>query len=531
MKNINRLFKNRIHGTFIKKILYNFMILFLSIANSILSVYLIPINANTDFNFEIYVTIIGTFIVSILFGEKILQKNLEYFKRKRIWSFIIFIFSIIIIRKIDTTKISIVWSMIPENIRFIFSHIGIVLAVISCYFTLNFLINKLVQVTVQFFKSFDAWERKSYLIISSVTLLLIIVAYGFNSKIYLQYDKVLSMDTGWVFNNMISKINYYDIRHPFSSVFYFPIYSVVEVLINNSFVTSGITVTIKAILLQAINCQLLIIIGFYLKKLTNNKNVFILYMLSFPTLTYFLFFEKYQLCVFLLVTYVFLTCMNKNGNLAFVTSMGMMPVSGAIGIIEFLKKCPIKEKFINLLKIVSVGTVFTIVIGRVHIFKYGIDEALLMKGLFSNVTLTFQQKIYSTFNMIQSTIISVSTNSIDGSIYWWSDITNKLPLLGIIIMIVLVIGFITNRKRMIAKISLYWVFFSFVLFTILNWSSNESPLFNIYFSWATIILFVYGIDYIIKKLKLNKKVIYGLMYAFIVLVNLSVLINIYVFLL
>lgn len=531
MKNIKELFKNRMQGTFNKKILYNIIILFFSIANSVLSVYLIPINENTNFNFEIYVTIIGTFIASMIFGEKILQRNLEYFKKNKILSFIILVFSVIIIRKIDTTKISIILPIIPGNIRFIFSHVGMILAIVSCYFILNFLVNKGVCVAVQFFNTFDAWEKRAYLIVSSVTFLLIIIVYGFNSEFYLQYDRILSMDTGWVFDNMISKINYYDIRHPFSSVFYFPIYSVVEVLVNNFFVTSSVTVTIKAIIFQVINCQLLIIIGFYLKKLTNNKNVFILYMLSFPTLTYFLFFEKYQLCVFLLVTYVFLTCTNKNGNLAFIASMGMMPVSGAIGIIEFLKKCSIKEKFINLLKIASVGVIFTIVIGKVHIFKYGINEALLMKGIFSNFALTFQQKIYSTFNMIQSTIISVSTNPIDGSRYWWSDIINKLPLLGIIIMIVLVIGFITNRKQMIAKVSLYWIFFSFVLFTILNWSSHESPLFNIYFSWATIVLFVYGIDYIIKKLKLNKKVVYGLMYAFIVLVNLSVLIDIYAFLL
>lgn len=530
MKNINELFKNRIQGAFNKRILYNIIILFLSIANSVLSVYLIPINKNTNFNFEIYVTIIGTFIISIIFGEKILQRNLEYFRKNRILSFLIFLFSVIIIRKIDTTKISIVWSMIPGNIRFIFSNIGIVLSVISCYFILNILFNKITSIAVEFFKTFDAWEKKAYLIISLVTFLLVIIVYGFNNEFYLQSDKILSIDTGWAFDNMISKINYYDIRHPFSSIFYFPIYSVVEVLVNNFFVASNITVTIKAIIFQIINCQLLIIMGFYLKKLTNNKNVFILYMLSFPTLLYFFFFEKYQLCVFMLVTYVFLTCMNRTGNLAFIASMGLMPISGAIGIIEFFKNCSIKEKFINLLKIFAVGVIFTIVIGKVHIFKYGINEALLMKGLFSNLTLTLQQKIYSTFNMIQSTIISVGTNSSDG-IYWWSDITNKLPLLGIIIMIVLVIGFITNRKQMIAKVSLYWIFFSFILFTILNWSSNESPLFNIYFSWATIVLFVYGIDYIIKKLRLNGKVTYGLMYAFIVLVNLSVLIDIYSFLL
>ncbi len=152
-----------------------------------------------------------------------------------------------------------------------------------------------------------------------------------------------------------------------------------------------------------------------------------------------------------------------------------------------------------------------------------------MKNSFAAV-LGIKEKIISTFNMIQTSIISVGTSNINGT-YLWDDLTENIPLCGIVIFIIVVIGFIVNRKEIFSKICALWILFAFVLFAILNWSTGESPLFNIYFSWAIIPLFVYGFDFIIEKLKISSKVSYHLIYVFVFLVNITTMTNIYKFLL
>ena len=206
-----------------------------------------------------------------------------------------------------------------------------------------------------------------------------------------------------------------------------------------------------------------------------------------------------------------------------------MLTSCFIGITEIIKDNDLKKKISNITKILIFALLFSVLVGRIHLIRYGLYESLDIQKGFANTALSFHQKIYSTFNMIQSTIVSVGTVNINGQ-YLWNDLTNKLPLCGIFIFLISVIGAISKRKELISKISSIWIIFAFILFTFLNWSTHESPLFNIYFSWATIPMFVFGIDFVVEKLKLNSKFVYLFIYIIISFINFSTLFDIYKFL-
>ena len=123
MKKISRLFNERLNGSLKNKIFYNIFILLFSVSMGLLSVYLIPININTVFDFEIFTTLVVTFIVSLLFSEKFLKKSFCYLKNNKSVSVLLLIITFVILRKLKFTKVDNVITLIPSNIQFLFTDV------------------------------------------------------------------------------------------------------------------------------------------------------------------------------------------------------------------------------------------------------------------------------------------------------------------------------------------------------------------------------------------------------------------------
>lgn len=197
-----------------------------------------------------------------------------------------------------------------------------------------------------------------------------------------------------------------------------------------------------------------------------------------------------------------------------------MPTSCLIGVAELIKNGKIKEKAIRVLKIVIVTIITFIVLGRGHLLKTGIAEVVDMKGKFSKNTYTVQEKIVATTKVFQTSFIAIPSNTeVRENMYWWENLESKISITAIGIILVIAIGAIVNRKELFVKISTIWSLFAFGLFVVLNWSVKETPLFTIYFSWAIIPLFVMGMDFIIEKLKMKPKIIYGMIMIFMTVIN------------
>lgn len=47
---------------------------------------------------------------------------------------------------------------------------------------------------------------------------------------------------------MVPQLNYYDIRHPFISIFYFPIWAIIETCLNNIISVTSLATVIKAVI-------------------------------------------------------------------------------------------------------------------------------------------------------------------------------------------------------------------------------------------------------------------------------------------
>lgn len=496
------------------KILINFIF---SLSVSLLSLYLM-IEIPTSF-FK-YLTLIIVFLFSnILFYKKYDDITKLIIKNKKNCIITLILSGIIFYELTKTSNIEMVSNRILEiKCLFYLSFPGLTLII-----TLSFV--KIKDWLKDFIKRMDSFEKKAYIITSIVLFSLLLIAYFSTDFFYSQYDKIYSLDSGWVYENMFANSHYYDIRHPLMSIFTFPIYAIVNFIFSSS---------LKPIILQFLNIQLLIIIGLELKRLTKNKFVYIFYILSFSSILFSLFFEKYILCTFLVVTYVYNIFINKkSSNTLPVFIAGLMPTNIFVVIVELFKSDKFKNKIKNIIYIGVISLLIIIFFGRIHCLFNGYDEIKKMKATFGSTNFTIVEKLNSTTKMIQHSFIAVDSDK-QSNVYIWNDITKGISFVGIFVVIIILFGFWDIYKE---KNKIYYSFisafiFSIILFTVLNWSVHESPLFSICFSWAIIPLFIFGLEKIFTMFKINKKnykYIYFAILLIMTLINTNQIIKIFNF--
>lgn len=525
--------KNKFNTFFYSKQLRIIIGFFIALSCAFLSLELMFVTHSSDINIlysngPLLITMFVSFICSFILYLKTHENILKFCKNNVLYFIMLLFISLIVLRKFYVVEVSMFeqsWNLDgllfnPHQIIFFsFSYLGLLYVFI-------FLFSIIKSWLKNFVNSLDKWDKKVYFIATIISTFIIIIAYSFNENWYLQYDKVYSMDSGWFFSNMLPYITYYTIRHPLISVFIFPVWAIVTVFVNHV-LTGNLAITVGAIILQIINSQLLIIIGLLLKKITENKMVFIMYMISFPTILFTLFLEKYQLCVFLIVLYVFTLCVTKKkSEVSLISAASIMPTSSFIGVSELFTN----EKFINkikkIIKIIIFSILIFICLGRIYVFKFGFEEINNTREFFITEKYSVAQKVIATTTMIKNAFIALPSGiDIDGK-YMWQDLKSSFSIVSLFIILIIILGAVVNRKMLFTKIAAIWFIFSFLLFVLLNWCPNESPLFTLYFSWALIPLFIFGIDYIIKKLNLNYNIVYMVVIFFMIIVNLTTIIDI-----
>lgn len=505
-----------------KKIIYNIIILILSLSAGVFSVQLI----NGDiFGKEKVIGTIATFlfsfVITMMYGEKLLKSNIKDFKTAIIFNIIIGIFAIIVIKKMYMFQHSTTYVNKLQSKQF-FNRFNLKFFVMSSIMNIMlfvYVLNRIREDIKFMLNKLDVWDKRAYIVATISSIVLIIGIYSLSVGWYYTYDSVYSIDSKWIFKDIIRESHYYDVRHPILNIFVFPVWAIVNTVLdtlNSTILHLGEDTFryVEAVILQIVNAQLLILIALKLKILTGNRKVFILYMVSFATLTYTLFFEKYQLITFLLVNYVFLTCFKKQNIKALVSSILVMPTTAVISIAEVLDihketlKEDIKKLIIKGVKVLVVLVAFLIIFGRMSVFINGKRDVIKMRKQFTAVIST-EERINATNNMFHSSITPFKANITIENKYLWENLSKKSSILSISVIILSIIGFVSNSKKLIYKISMAWLIFAYVLFVLLKWSPDETPLFNIYFSWAIIVLLVAGIDTIINKLSIVINNIYN----------------------
>lgn len=375
----------------------------------------------------------------------------------------------------------------------------------------------------------DQLDRKTYAGLTIALGMIIAFAYLFQPMWYLQYDRVYSVDSGWCFHSIYPQAAYYDIRHPILSLVTFPVWAVTDSFLSFC-APENLREVLCAVFIQFLNVQLLLFVGLILRIITRSRLVFLLYMASFPTMLFSMSLEKYQICIFWLVLYVYQVCkdMDSPGG-TFIMTAGMMPTNGLIGICELFINRPFLAKMKNIAEIFLHGLAVLVCTGRVHLLNFvaAYQEIMEMKNSFGG-SLTIRERTISVTKMIQSSFLALSSDA-SGN-YLWRNVTSGVSVLCAVIIVLMIVGAFSNWHIKFVRIACLWTAFSFVLFVILNWSPQESPLFAILFSWALIPLFQMGVDFLIKKFGMNVKIVYGCIVVTMLVVNLTALMDIHRFL-
>ena len=377
------------------------------------------------------------------------------------------------------------------------------------------------------FENIEKNEIKIYGLIAIILMVVVLVVYLVQSSWYLQYDNVYSIDSGWCYENIYPNLSYYDIRHPLLSELTFPIWAVIRCILQ-IVAPQNLVTELTGIFIQWINIWMLLLVGIMMRKMTNDIMVFYLYMCSFPTILYVFSLEKYQLCVFLLVSYVyskFRTQSESRGLL--ILTAGVMPTNAFIGFIELFEKNSIKEKIKNIAHIIISGLLVIVCFGRAQLINpiYTYNEILEMHTSFGTGSLSIFQRFIAVINLIESSFVAL-TSSVNDEQYLWQSITEEITLLAVVLIVFLILGSFIGRKEKFYRVCIVWLLFAFILFVGLNWAPHECPLFAVIFSWAIIPLFAKGLDYVVEKMRINKILIYALILVVMLSVNITAIIDI-----
>lgn len=383
---------------------------------------------------------------------------------------------------------------------------------------------------LDFWNGLDRTDRRIYLAATVVSSAVILLLYSTNSKWYLQYDAVYSIDSGWCYQSIFPQLTYYDIRHPALSIVTFPIWAAIRFVLQ-LFAPAQLLDTLCASCIQIVNVQFLLLIGFLIGKLSGSRWVTLLYLASSPVLLFTVFFEKYQLCTFLLVLYACQLCRKeKNAQTNLILATGTMPTSVFLFADELLVREPFVAKLKRCGRTAAHGVMFLIGTGRIHLLNPStlLDEVSSMARSFGLQDLSVKECLFSYTKMVQGSFLGLSSSS--ESRYFWTDILSGVSIIGIVLFAVGVIGIIAGRRERFVRICAIWTVCSLLLLVVFQWSVQESPLFSLYFSWALIPLFHKGLLAVISRLHWKEQVVYPVLLIPLFAINVLNLIDIGIFL-
>lgn len=483
-------------------------------------------------------TVLGSFGVGMVIGIRLMPRQISFIKNEKVINFIILLVSGLLIIAAYKQKGCLYAPVInekmmerglPEAVCFMLDFFHpryYILSIPAVWFILSCVFRVCRNLVLDLFDGISQREKKMYFVITLALFVVVIIKYNAQPMWYLQYDNVYSIDSGWCFQSIYPQIGYYDIRHPLMSELTFPIWAVITGILQ-LIAPSNLIGVLSAVFMQWINIGMLILTGIMLRKITGNIVVFFAYLCSFPTLLFVLSFEKYQMCVFVLVLYLYGKFRKRaEADVFLILTAGLMPTNAVIAVLDFFDREPLKEKMKHIGKIVALGLAILVCFGRVHLIdlRQAFSEIASSHSRFGFSALSIPERINAVFSMIQSSFVALPSEA--GERYLWLSVAEKISVLSILIVAIIVIGMILGRKEKIYNICSLWVLFAFVLFVALNWAPYETPLFAIIFSWAIIPLFVKGLDFMISKAKIKPMIAYGGIGVMMLAVNITVLMDI-----
>lgn len=395
----------------------------------------------------------------------------------------------------------------------------IIISSIFIFFIIVFFIKEIYAMIRKFIINMDRQEKYYFLLTILLGSIFISIVYTITNGFEQQYDSVYSMDSGYVTNKILPKLYYFDIRHTLLSILTFPIgrmFRDIELFL-------GYRSGLQMIFWGIFNLNLLTIMAILLKRLTDSKWILLIYTVSNPFLLYALMIEKYQLCTFFVVVFIY-AMIKKDNSLSeksFFIATGAMTTTAVMGIF-FGDGYKLKDRIIKYLNVVFKFALLLVILGRISVLTSGFQLVKHTMDRFGG-KMSITNRIYSCFDLIAS-CFTATNYSITKKGFYWVNPSMELNYFGLFILLFIIIAFMLNKQNKFAQICFYWIVFLFVLFVGLGWSVHESQLFSIYFSWAVISVVVMGIEKVLNNDMIKKSIFYGIA-LLMISVNLPHMIN------
>lgn len=320
-----------------------------------------------------------------------------------------------------------------------------------------------------------------------------------------------------------------DIRQPLFGFFALP-FSVLAKIISEFifFVPKNFEYEFVMVILQFLTTTITTILIARLLKLEekDKKWLYMLFSFSFPYLIFNLVLEQYCIALFYLILTIYSFYNYEGVNYAYIGATGTLVTSGIL--------FPLITKFRNLKQYVK--DILKCLLMFISIFVISGQFSQLI-GLSNRITfilgfakpLPLTEKFSQFFNFIQGIFFSCKGEVI-GNRYWLQQ-ADTISAIGVILLAIMIISVIINRKESMARLSFVWVIFSILILVVVGWGTTENGLilYSLYFAWAYLCLYYL---FLRKLCKNNRKIFITLLLTTILIMaffNLKELLNIMLF--
>lgn len=460
-----------------------------------------------------------SFLISIFVDYKYLR-NIQFDKKCFFISIFISLYSLKYYLRFENSFVRMLNNLVKHYFGIVFDDFIykiIVLLSVPFFSVLIYLfIKKILPIIKQFYCKLSKSERKYLIIISFIGLFVSIVlpflttAFSIpmhNNKLYI-YDVIYTSDSGAItYEDAFFNVSYVenDVRQPLFGIFSLP-FSIVGKLLAEIlfFVPEKYEYVSAMTFIQFVLLSLsTILISRMLKlKEKDKKYLYLLFSISFSYMIFGIILEQYVIGLFYLV----LTCYyfyekKLKPNYLYVGAVGTMLTSGIvfplISEIKNLKRyiTDTFKCFLVFLSVLTIGGQF--------------PQMFSVLTNFSSLISTFAKKIsfvdrfYQFINFIKGIIIAPKgkvMEILNHPSYQLAEV-KSIALLGVIVLIAVILGYILNRKNKFANFCILWVAFSVMLLLFIGWGTSENGLilYSLYFAFAYLSLFYLFLRSIIKN--------------------------------
>lgn len=402
-------------------------------------------------------------------------------------------------------------------------------------FCVYVLVLKIVEFSIKLWKNFYSKFNKKIKVLFFVTIsafsLLSLLMYPFTDLFinpYLEWDALLSFDSG-VHSDMNFYLNLFgtanDLRHLLLTFAMAP-FALIPFIISKCFwfipklyllLLSFVQIFVMAY------CVLRLILLFVDKESFGKVQMFLFVTLMFTStaLINMLALEKFVFAMFFIVETVAMSFENKHEKwILFILAISSLTTNlFLLPIVLFSEKKTWKNHLLDTIKIGLMYVALLMITGQFNILL-NIYESWKNISRFTGIiqNYTVWEKLMQFFISVANLIL-IPRGFVTGNIYKQIEPSfDYMCIIGIILLAMIVVGFVLNRKDKFAQISFYWIFFMIFLLVVVGWGSplNDMFIYSAIFAWALVYLLYKFASSVIK----NKKTLI----IVVVIISLSVVV-------